>query len=466
MGIAPGAGGAPIERASKPAIVGWVLVDWAVQPFHTLIVTFLFGPYFTIAVAGDPVQGQAWWGYAAAIAGVVIAIGGPILGAIADRGRRKSIIAMCSVVLAAAATALWLARPGADPATIVAVLLAFIVATAAAEYIAVCTNSMMPALVPASELGRLSGTSWAIAYVGGLASLAFMAGLVVSAPGSAKTLMGLDPIFTLDTAQRQGDRLTGPFTALWLLVFVIPFFVFTPDVARGHAAQPAERFSLSQPLQDLWGTLMQLPQMPSMLYFMLARALYADGLSAMFVFGGIYGASVFGWQLAELGIFGIVLIVGGILGAAVGGFLDDKVGPKRVITVGLVMLMAGAIGILSVTRSSVLFSIPVTPKAAGSGVFSSVGEQVFLGFASIIAFFAAPVQAASRSLLARIAPPDRMAQFFGLFAFSGKVTAFAAPLLIALATQVSGSQRVGIASVLIFFVAGLWLIAPVKERPD
>src|SRR5262245_55037058 len=115
MATAMPAAGAPAGRAPMSALVGWVLVDWAVQPFHTLIVTFLFAPYFANAVAPDPVTGQAWWGYAAATAGIVIAVGGPILGAIADRGRRKPLVAATVLVMAAAAASMWIARPGAEP---------------------------------------------------------------------------------------------------------------------------------------------------------------------------------------------------------------------------------------------------------------------------------------------------------------------------------------------------------------
>jgi UMF1 family MFS transporter len=461
--------GFPTTRAPNSALAGWVLVDFALQPFHTLIVTFLFAPYFTNAVAPDPVSGQAWWGYAAAVAGVVIALGGPILGAMADRGSRKPMVAAAVLVMALASCLLWIARPGADGTTILLVLAAFVIATAAAEYMTVFTNSLMPTLVPPSELGRLSGASWAVAYTGGLVALILMAGFIVSAPGSPTTLMGLSPILTLDAGERQGDRLTGPFAAIWLLIFILPFFLFTPE-PRARASGPQgdreapAKMSFSQPLKDLGATLKLLPSMPSMLYFLLARALYTDGLSAVFVFGGIYGSSVFGWQIAELGMFGIVLIVIGVAGATIGGFLDDRLGSKTVILAGLVVLMVGAVGILSVTQGHVLYTIPVAPKTAGSAVFSSAGEQVFLLFAGLVALASAPTQSASRSLLARLAPPDRTAQFFGLFAFSGKVTAFAAPLLIAVATQLSGSQRLGMATVLIFFIAGIALMMPVRER--
>lgn len=464
---AASAAGATTTRAPIPAIAGWVLADWALQPFHTLIVTFLFAPYFTNAVAGDPVTGQAWWGYAAAIAGVVIALGGPILGAVADRGSRKPMVAVAVVVMAIASSLMWYARPGADTTTIVLVLAAFVVATAAAEYTTIFTNSLMPTLVPPSEMGRLSGASWAVAYTGGLIALLIMAGFIVSVPSTGRTLMGLQPILPLDAAQRQGDRMTGPFAALWLLIFIIPFFLFTPDKKPAQKqVNSGGQMSLTAPLQDLWGTLKALPAMPSMMMFLIARALYTDGLSALFVFGGIYGSSVFGWQLAELGVFGIVLIVVGVVGALLGGFLDDKLGPKQVILGGLVILMVGAVGILSVTPGHILYVMPVAPKAPNSAVFSSMGEKIFILFAGLVALSSAPVQSASRTLLARLAPPERTAQFFGLFAFSGKVTAFLAPLMIALATQLSGSQRFGMSSVLIFFILGLALMMPVREQRE
>ena len=453
---------APVQRAPFSALAGWVLVDWAVQPFHTLIVTFLFAPYFTTAVAGDAARGQELWGYAAAIAGVLIAVGGPVLGAMADRGSRKPWVAMSVTIMALAASALWIARPGADGWTITLVLGAFIIATACAEFTTVFTNSLMPSLAPPSELGRLSGTSWAVAYTGGLVSLILMAGFIVANPATGKTLMGLSPLLSLDGAARQGDRLAGPFAALWLLVFIVPFFLFVPD-ARPLAVKDE---AAGSPLANLWATLKALPSMPSMLLFLLARALYTDGLSAIFVFGGIYGTAIFDWGLAERGLFGIILIVAGVIGAAIGGVLDDRLGSKRVILAALALLIVGALGILSVTPTHILFSLPVAPKIAGAGAFSSMSEKVFIAFACLVALAAAPNQSASRSLLARLAPPERTAQFFGLFAFSGKVTAFLAPLLIALFTRISGSQRIGMSAVLVFLIVGFAMLLPVSERRE
>ena len=451
-------------RAPAPfrALASWTLFDWSAQPYYTLILTFLFAPYFATTVVGDPAHGQTLWGYAAAAAGIVIAIGSPLLGARADgRGRRKPWIALFSLIFMACLATLWLAEPGAPKTTIWLVLGAFVVATAAVEFTTVFTNAMMPTLVPHEQLGRLSGFGWGVGYAGGLVSLAIVAGLIVANPATGKTILGLDPIVKLDAISHVGDRLVGPFSAVWYLIFMIPFFLFVPDIrATSRPIGVASRSATA----ELWDTIKSLPSHPDMLFFLIARMIYSDGLSAIFAFGGIYGAATFGWGPLELGIFGIILTLTGVFGAIIGGFLDDRVGSKTVILVSLLLLIAGALGILSVDKSHVLFTTEVAPKLDGSSAFSSQGERVFLAFAVLVGLVAAPVQAASRALLARLAPPDKVTQYFGLFAFSGKVTAFMAPFAVATVTAITGSQRYGMASILLFLVAGILLMLPVRAQ--
>lgn len=469
-GLASAAAGETVERAPLRARASWMLFDWAAQPYYTLVQTFLFAPYFANAVVENSACGtliaegsekaacgQSLWGYAAAIAGLLIAVVSPFLGAVADgRGRRKPWIAGLAMIFLAGLSTLWLATPGAPMSTIAIVLCGFIIATLAAELMGVFSNSIMTGLVPKDELGSLSGTGWAVGYFGGLASLALIAGFLVPLPGGTQTLLGFDPLLQLNAAEHQGDRITGPFAALWFALFIIPFFLFVPDK---HAAHVATHKSAGA---ELWDTIKSLPSMPSLLTFLIARMLYTDGLTAIFTFGGIYGASVFGWGPLELGIFGIVLTLVGAFGALIGGRLDDKLGPKAVIIGALMILLIGAIGILSVDKTHIFFTTDVVEKAVGSKPFSSIGEQTFLAFAIIVGLVAAPVQAASRSLLARLAPEEKMTQFFGLFAFSGKVTAFLAPLLVAFFTQYSGSQRIGMSAVLAFLIVGAVLMLFVR----
>jgi UMF1 family MFS transporter len=449
------------ERAGRRALIGWVLFDWASQPFYTLVVTFLFAPYFVNGFMGDPVLGASLWGYATGIAELIAALLAPMLGAIADTGqRRKPWIAAFSVLLVAGLCGLWLAVPG-QTQLVPVVLIAFGLATLGAELATVFTNAMMSSLVAGRKLGTLSGTGWGAGYVGGLVSLVIVAGVLVAEPNTGKTLFGLSPLVPLDPVTREGDRLVGPFSALWYLVFVLPLFLYTPDRPPGPRQARAVSAGLNQLVRSVKDLVKHHGEIA---LYLLARMLYADGLGAVFAFGGIYAATIFGWGALELGLFGIVLTVAGTIGAFLGGPLDDRLGSKRVIVTGLLLFIAASIGVLSVDQNHVLFVIPVEAKLAGSAPFSSVGEQVLLAFGVLIGLASGPVQASSRTLLARITPADKMTEFFGFFSFSGKITAFAAPLAIGAVTHASGSQRIGIATCLVFLIAGLLLLLRVKAR--
>jgi len=282
----------------------------------------------------------------------------------------------------------------------------------------------------------------------------------VAEPSSGKTLLGLDPLVPLNAATRQGDRLVGPLSALWYVVFVIPLFLFTPDRPSG----PTTPTPISAGLALLAKTARELRRYKTIAFFLIARMLYADGLGAIFAFGGIYAATVFGWGVAELGLFGIILTLAATIGASLGGVLDDRAGSKTVIVFTLLFFIAASIGVLSVDRDHILFVLPVEARLPGSALFASTGEQVYLAFAILIGLAAGPIQASSRTLLARLSPPDKMTEFFGFFSFSGKITAFAAPLAIGVVTAATGSQRLGIATSLVFLVAGLLLLLRVRAK--
>ena len=443
-------------------LIGWVTFDWATQPFYTLVLTFLFAPYFAATFIGDATRGQEIWGYTTAAAGLIVAFLSPVLGAIADAsGRRKPWIAVTSIPLIAGLCGLWLAAPGAE--NLAVVLFAVIVATVAVEFATVFTNAMMPSLVPPGQLGRLSGFGWATGYVGGLVSLVIATGLIVADGTTGKTMLGLDPIIPLDTHTYEGDRLIGPFSAVWYAVFVLPLFLFTPDRERRRDRKSTSAV-VREGLSELKDTVANVRQYANIVRFLVARMFYADGLGAIFAFGGVYAAGQFGWNATELGLFGIVLTVTAGIGAAIGGALDDKRGARTVIIGGLIVLLFGCAGVLSVDRTHILYWVEVPPPAPDGGIFSGVGEQVYILFAAVIGIVAGPIQASSRSLLARISPPEMATKFFGLFAFSGKVTSFASPLAVGVVTGLSGSQRVGIAAVSIFLVMGLLLLLTVREE--
>ena len=452
-----------MQKTPRRALVGWVMFDWAAQPFYTLVLTFLFAPYFASTFIGDAAWGQELWGYTTAAAGLIVAILSPVLGAIADAsGKRKPWIAVSSILLIAGLCSLWLAAPG-QTSLLVPVICGVIVASVAAEIATVFTNAMMPGLVPPHQLGRLSGTGWAVGYAGGLVSLVMAAGLLVADGETGKTMMGLNPVLPLNSLDHEGERLIGPFSALWYAVFILPLFMFTPDSGAGKSVN-GPGSAVSRGLRQLRETLLHVRRYGNIVRFLAARMLYADGLGAIFVFGGLYAASLFGWTALELGLFGIVITVTAAIGAFIGGPLDDRFGARTVIIWGLFGLMAACAGVLSVDGTSIFYVVNVAPANAADGVFSSIGEQVYLAFAAGIGLVSGPIQASSRSLLARLAPPDMVTEFFGLFAFSGKVTAFAAPLAVGIVTGLTGDQRLGIASIAIFLVLGLALLVTVKEE--
>jgi UMF1 family MFS transporter len=441
------------------AVVGWMLFDWAAQPYFTLITTFVFAPYFATHVAADPATGQALWGFATAAAGLLIALASPVLGAIADAsGRRKPWIAAFGALLVIGASLMWIGKPG-NPAIIPPLLIAYAIATIGVEFATVFNNAMMPSLVPPHKIGRLSGSGWALGYVGGIISLVIVLGFLAANPDNGRTLFGFVPLFGLDPATFQGDRIAGPLTALWFVVFVLPMFLLTPDFPAKLSMRAAVRGGLT----DLRDTLRELPQHRSMLAFLIANMIYTDGLVSLFAFGGIYAAGTFGWNTIQIGSFGIMLAVAATFGAFAGGRLDDRLGPKRVIAGSMLLLLLSIVGILLIDKDSIMF-IKVAPPVPGGALFAAPAERAYLLLGCLIGIAGGPLQAASRTLLIRMAPQDRIAQFFGLFALTGKVTSFIGPLLIGLVTAVTASQKAGMAVLVLFFLAGLALLARVKDK--
>ncbi len=439
----------------RKGIAGWIVFDAAMQPWFTLVTTFVFGPYVVSALAASPAQGQAMWGYAAGIAGLCIAVLSPLLGSIADAaGPRKPWIAFLGVIMALCAMGLWFAEPRLPYGLSLALAL-FVVGTIAAEIAGVFNNAMMPSLVPANRLGRLSARGWAAGYFAALVTILIAIGLMVGSPETGLTLFGFEPVLGLDPAAREGDRAVGPFTALWFAVLVLPLMLFTPDKTRVMGLGTAVRSGLA----DLRHGLAELKHDKPLVRFLIAHMIYADGLVALFAFGGIYGTGVFGWTITEVGLFGVLLTITGFAGALIGGPLEDRVGAKPVILTSLVVLTLASFSVVSLSAERVFFFVPVEPA---EGLFATLPEQLYLLLGGVMGAAAGPLQASSRALLARLSPPHARARTFGLFALSGKVTSFVGPWAVATVTALTLDQRAGISVLIVFFVAGGVLLLRVK----
>ncbi len=452
-------GGAPAPRLGQ---FSWALFDWANQPYFTLVTTFIFAPYFTSHVVGDAIRGQELWGYGQAIAGLCIALLSPVMGAIADAaGPRKPWIVLFQALSALACAGLWLAMPGAADRDLILILGLVVLASLGAEFATVFNNAMLPGLASRARLGRLSGRAWALGYLGGLISLGFILG-GFSLPEV--------PLFGLDKASHEHDRMVGPFSAIWMVIFILPLLLFTPDAPpSGLGRRQAVRLGLRQ----LMATLREVRHYRNVMLFLIARMIYFDGLSAVFAFGGIYAAGSFGWTTTNLGIFGIILTIFAAVGAVIGGWLDDRIGSKKTIIFAVIGLIVATLGIVSIAveglggpdrRDTILFFIHYAQPTPGDGMFTTLAEQIFLLFGIMIGVFGGPAQAASRTMLSRLAPVEKIGEFYGLYALSGKATAFIAPFAVAWVTGAVQSQRAGIAVILVFLTLGLLLMLPVREE--
>ncbi len=419
---------------AKKSIFSWCLYDWANSAFSTVVITFVFSVFFTRGMIGDETQGAALWGYAIGISGLCIAIMGPVFGAVADHsGARKSWIFWLSMLCVVGSALLWFAQPVASQANVMFTLTCVIIANIGYELSQVFYNSMLTHIAPKHLIGRISGWGWGVGYLGGLAALAVaLFGLV----GVGE----MEPWFGVTGMDSANVRATGPLTALWFLAFMIPLLLYTHDVERSPMRiGQAVRLGLSQLKQSL----KEIKHHKNLAQFLVASAIYRDGLNTLFTVGGIYAAGVYGMDFVEILIFAIGLNVTAGLGAFLFSFLDDKIGSKPTVIISLIGLVF-----------------------AGTAVLFAADKQMFMMLALVLGAFMGPVQAASRTLAGRLAPHGMVTQTFGLYAFTGKSVAFMGPIAYGAATHYYGTQEAGMFTIILFWILGLGLLCMVSERRD
>ena len=419
----------PLDRR---AVGSWCLFDWANSPFPAVILTFVIPAYFADAVMKDAARAAEMWAVMTGVAALIIAMLSPVLGAVADQGRaRKPWLALFTVIMAAGSLLLWFVHPDDSDAVLLLILVGSTMI--AFELSMVFYNALLPSLIPVAWFGRISGWAWGLGYFGGVVGLLLVLGVFVLA---GPLFFGLDDAANV----LENVRMAGPVVALWLLLFCVPLFLWTPDPqGRGLSLGLA----VSTGLVELKQTLRNLPKHPQLWRFLLARMLFTDGLNTLFAFGGIFAAGTFGMSVAEVIIFGLILNITAGFGAFAFGWINDWIGARRTILIGIV-------GIVMV----------------GTPLLLVVSKLTFIVLGAMLGIFFGPVQAASRSMMAQIIRPGTESEMFGLYALSGKVTAFMGPWLVALVTAATGSQRWGMATVLPFLIlGGLLLFFAVRDVP-
>lgn len=415
---------------SRLGLWSWALYDWANSAFHTIILTFVFAAYFTRAVAPDEIEGSRVWGTVIGLGGLAVAVVSPILGAVTDQtGRRKPWIALLTAICVVATALLWFVRPSED--YMWAGMLLVAAASFGVELAIVLYNATLPAIAPADHIGRWSGWGWSLGYAGGLASLVVVLVAFVNESFA---------VYAFDRDAAEHVRISFVFVGAWYLAFSLPFFLFTPDRPRtGKALRVAFRDGLAQ----LARSLRNVRQYGFVVRFLIAHMLYAEGLATLFAFGGVYAAGTLDMNEQEILLFGIGLNITAGVGALCFSWVDDRIGSKQTIQLSLAGLLVSGTALLLVDSVA-----------------------LFWAGGLVLGIFVGPAQAASRSYLARVAPPELENQFFGLYAFSGKATAFLGPLLVGWLTYLADSQRVGMSVVILFWALGgalVWTLPRAKR---
>ncbi|MEY8803407.1 MFS transporter [Leisingera sp. XS_AS12] len=450
------------QVSTRKRIWGWWFFDWASQPYHTLLVTFVFGPFFA-AVATDhfiaqglageaaKAEAQTIWSLCLTVTGLMIGLGAPFMGALADiSGRRRPWILAFSAMYVLGAAGLWFTDPGGG--NLWWMLVSFGLGFIGAEFALIFVNAQLPSLAGRDDVGDVSGSGYAFGYLGGVLSLFIMLLLFVE-QASGKTLIGLSPLFGLDPAAREGTRAVGPFTALWFALFMVPYFLW---VREGRAT--GQRGTLGQAVALVVQSVKNLRHRVSLASYLGSSMLYRDALNGLYGFGGVYAKLVLGWQITLIGVFGIVAALAATVFCWLGGKADRRFGPKPVITVSILVLSLVCLTIVSMSRTQI-YGIPL-PEG------SRLPDAVFFACGVLIGGFGGILQSASRSLMVRHTDPLKATESFGLYGLSGRATAFLAPALIGLATTVTGSARLGITPVIALFAAGLFLLFWVNGEGD
>jgi UMF1 family MFS transporter len=421
----------PSTTGSRGRVLAWGLWDWGSSAYNAVILTFVFSVYLTDAVGKGlpgPIDAGAWLGYAIGAAGLLIALAAPVLGRRADAaGRRKRSTGMWTALTVATMAGLFAVREDYHWLWLGLVLLAL--GSIFFELASVSYNAMLVQVSTPATIGRISGFGWSMGYFGGIVQLLGVYVALIAGTGGA---------FGVSTADGFNVRLVALIAALWFAVFAIPLFVVVPELPPSDP--DAARLGLVGSYRKLVTDLRELYRTsPHTVYFLGASALFRDGLAAVFTFGAVLAVTVYGIDKGDVLIFGVVANVVSAAGALTGGALEDRIGPKTVIVISLVGLLVAGVILLFVS-----------------------GPAMFWIFGLFLTLFVGPAQSSSRTFLARLAPPGREGQLFGLYATTGRAVSFLAPTLFGVAITVFGAQRAGIVGILVVLAAGLVALAPVR----
>ncbi|AOX46081.1 MULTISPECIES: MFS transporter [unclassified Microbacterium] len=445
---------APVSTLRRP-VLAWALWDWGSAAFNAVVTTFVFSTYLASSLFVDPAvvaaangndddpalvralaDNASLVGVALMIAGIVVALVAPVLGQRSDgTGRRKLWLGINTGLIVLSMAAMVFVEGTPEFLVLGATLIA--VGNVFFEFASVNYYAMLTQVSTRENIGRVSGFGWGMGYVGGIVLLLLLLVLFIQSFGAPDA----GGLLAVPKEGGLNIRLAVLASAVWFGVFAVPVLLRVPEIPP---QQRRVRVGFFRSYVVLWGTLRSLwRDSRQVLLFLVASAVFRDGLAGVFTFGAIIAAQVFGFSSTEVLYFAVAANVVAGISTFFSGRLDDRFGPKRVIVVSLIGLI--------VLGSVILFIGTSVPAFWVAGL----GLGLFVG----------PVQSASRSFLARVAPEGREGEIFGLYATTGRAVSFLAPGLFALFVGITGDTRLGIVGIVLILAVGLVLMVPVKARP-
>ena len=405
-------------------IFNFALYDFANSAFTTIIITFIFATYFAKEIAPNPVLGQSYWGWTIGITGFLVAIIGPIIGSFADKKNRVIFfIRFFSLLCIFFTGLLWFAKP--NQSYLLYTLIIVGIANLFYELSLIFYNSLLKDITTNKNLGKSSGFGFALGYIGGIVILIISIKLFIDTNNLP---------FGLTKEDSQNVRAIALLVSIWFLLFSMPFLFFIiKDNKKKIKTTSSSNF---RDLKNLiWkGKISILGK------FLIARMLYADGLNAIIVMGGIFAVGVFNLEIKELLKLSVLMNITAFVGAFLGGIANDKYGSKIVIIFSLIGLIISSL--------TILFTFSVV---------------TFFFLAAINGLFIGPIQSASRVVITSMLSKNNQGKGFGLFATSGKLTSFLGPLLVSTVTFLTASQRLGFSAAILLLLAGLFVLLNIKK---
>tara|TARA_Y100000590_G_scaffold379161_1_gene446628 strand:+ start:313 stop:1545 length:1233 start_codon:yes stop_codon:yes gene_type:complete len=404
-------------------IFNFGLYDFANSAFTTIIITFIFATYFATQIAPNPVLGQSYWGWTIGLTGFLVAIIGPISGFLADKKNKiLFFIRFFSLLCIFFTSLLWFAKPSSS--FLLYTLIVVAIANFFYELSMVFYNALLKDIATKKNLGKSSGFGFALGYVGGIIILLLSIKLFIDNNNLP---------FGLTKEESQNIRAIALLVSFWFLIFSIPFLFFS--INEQKKIKKKVSFNFSEIKKLVWDK-----KISTLGKFLIARMLYADGLNAIIVMGGIFAVGVFNLEIKDLLKLSVLMNITAFIGAFLGGVANDKYGSKIVIILSLIGLIFSSIAILF--------------------IYSKVG---FFFLAAINGLFIGPIQSASRVVITTLLKKNDQGKGFGLFATSGKLTSFLGPLLVSTVTFLTDSQRLGFSAAIILLLAGLVILLRIKK---